>query len=536
MSTKPIYRFETKNSNDYSEFSIDISAGTLLLKNNNGHTIEFDNNWNSLKNKPNTKISLDGAVYGDVVLSELQSGILHTKFNYKLIDDHVRGMFNQFITRTEFDEFKLSVMLDGGITVKKEFSELSDNDRQLLRTLSDRQFGVNGQKVESFDLIAGKNIRLTLHNDKVILDSDINWASIADKPSEFYPSKHSHSYTEIKDIPEFVWENIQNKPNRFDPIDHTHDWNSITGKPSELQYAHINDIPELVWENIQNKPNKFDPIDHIHDWDSIKNKPSEFVPIEHSHSYSEIKDIPNIEWNSIKNKPFEFSPVRHIHNWESIKDKPSEFVPIEHTHSYHEIKDIPDITWDIIKNKPSEFVPIEHSHDWKEITNKPSEFVPIEHTHSYNEIKDIPDIEWNQIKNKPFEFNPVRHNHEDKVGYDIVGQPNGLAVLNDSGYIATHQLPSYVDEIVEYQTVEKFPYPGTKSKIYIASDTLFVYRWTGRVYVRVNDSVSLSDETIRLSTARRIELKGTVSGRTYFDGSHDAVIHTTIDTIDGGEF
>lgn len=51
------------------------------------------------------------------------------------------------------------------------------------------------------------------------------------------------------------------------------------------------------------------------------------------------------------------------------------------------------------------------------------------------------------------------------------------------GKVPAEQLPSYVDDILEYESLAEFPSTGEKGKIYIALDTGFTYRWSGSMYV-----------------------------------------------------
>jgi hypothetical protein len=67
------------------------------------------------------------------------------------------------------------------------------------------------------------------------------------------------------------------------------------------------------------------------------------------------------------------------------------------------------------------------------------------------------------------------------------GQPNGYAGLDGTGRVPSAQLPSYVDEVVEYASLSAFPITGISGIIYIAIDTNFTYRWSGSVYVRLNN-------------------------------------------------
>ena len=47
------------------------------------------------------------------------------------------------------------------------------------------------------------------------------------------------------------------------------------------------------------------------------------------------------------------------------------------------------------------------------------------------------------------------------------GQPGGVASLNESGKIPSEQLPSYVDDVIEYNSRNDFPLTGEEGKIYV---------------------------------------------------------------------
>ena len=53
------------------------------------------------------------------------------------------------------------------------------------------------------------------------------------------------------------------------------------------------------------------------------------------------------------------------------------------------------------------------------------------------------------------------------------------------GVIPANQLPSFVDDVLEYADLESFPVTGEASKIYIAIDTNKTYRWSSTQYVEI---------------------------------------------------
>ena len=83
---------------------------------------------------------------------------------------------------------------------------------------------------------------------------------------------------------------------------------------------------------------------------------------------------------------------------------------------------------------------------------------------------------------------------------DLIGAANGIAPLDEDSKIPSTYLPSYVDDVLEYDNLEGFPSPGETGKIYVAKDTNLTYRWSGTAYVEISKSLALGETS---STAFR---------------------------------
>lgn len=73
------------------------------------------------------------------------------------------------------------------------------------------------------------------------------------------------------------------------------------------------------------------------------------------------------------------------------------------------------------------------------------------------------------------------------------GQPNGVAGLDGSGTVPASQLPSYVDDVLEFASFAALPAVGETGKIYITIDTNSQYRWSGSQYVLLTASPGSTD-------------------------------------------
>lgn len=68
-----------------------------------------------------------------------------------------------------------------------------------------------------------------------------------------------------------------------------------------------------------------------------------------------------------------------------------------------------------------------------------------------------------------------------------------FANLSNSGKVPASQLPSYVDDVEEYESLSSFPSYGEEGKIYVAKNTNLTYRWSGSTYVEISQSIALGE-------------------------------------------
>lgn len=74
-----------------------------------------------------------------------------------------------------------------------------------------------------------------------------------------------------------------------------------------------------------------------------------------------------------------------------------------------------------------------------------------------------------------------------------MGANNGVATLGSDGKIPSSQLPSYVDDVLEYASYSAFPITGETGKIYVSLDNNRTYRWGGTSYVEISASLALGE-------------------------------------------
>ena len=86
------------------------------------------------------------------------------------------------------------------------------------------------------------------------------------------------------------------------------------------------------------------------------------------------------------------------------------------------------------------------------------------------------------------------------IASSLKGANSGVAELDENGKVPSSQLPSYVDDVLEYTTKSSFPEIGETGKIYVDATTNLTYRWSGTAYVEISPSLALGETS---STAYR---------------------------------
>lgn len=108
---------------------------------------------------------------------------------------------------------------------------------------------------------------------------------------------------------------------------------------------------------------------------------------------------------------------------------------------------------------------------------------------------------------------PIQTQLDAKQNLSEKGQPNGYAELDGSGQVPASQLPSYVDDVLEFADLPSFPATGETGKIYIALDTDVHYRWTGSMYIVTGNGV------VELSDLTDVDTTGVTDGQVLFYNS-----------------
>lgn len=78
------------------------------------------------------------------------------------------------------------------------------------------------------------------------------------------------------------------------------------------------------------------------------------------------------------------------------------------------------------------------------------------------------------------------------------------------GKVPASELPSYVDDVLEFPSHDDFPGEGEQGKIYVAIDTGKVYRWSGSIYVEISPAPDLSGYVPKTTEVNGKPLSGNI--------------------------
>lgn len=124
------------------------------------------------------------------------------------------------------------------------------------------------------------------------------------------------------------------------------------------------------------------------------------------------------------------------------------------------------------------------------------------------------------------------------------GAPNGYAPLDSSAKVPAANLPSYVDDVLEYASPADFPGTGESGKIYISTSNGFTYRWTGSAYSQIVSSPGTTDSVAegalnKYYTDARVKaaIAGILGNSISLDGNGRLYAHPSVITFyaSGGE-
>jgi len=139
------------------------------------------------------------------------------------------------------------------------------------------------------------------------------------------------------------------------------------------------------------------------------------------------------------------------------------------------------------------------------------------HTHSLADHAPADAVSLSTVKSDTAIASVLSHDHAPHSDdQDLSGKADLV-----NGMVPASQLPAYVDDVLEYDTLSLFPASGDPGKIYMALDSNLTYRWSGSVYAPLDPSLALGES---MTTAYRGD-----RGKAAYD--HSQSLHAPADAV-----
>ena len=125
---------------------------------------------------------------------------------------------------------------------------------------------------------------------------------------------------------------------------------------------------------------------------------------------------------------------------------------------------------------------------------------------------------WNNLQYSTVDFGSLTENIDDRVAalvkpgsninitYNDINneltiaatglQPSGNYATLVNGRVSSSELPSYVDDVLEFASLSVLPLTGEVDKIYVTIDSNKIYRWSGSTYIEISASPGSTDAII----------------------------------------
>lgn len=106
----------------------------------------------------------------------------------------------------------------------------------------------------------------------------------------------------------------------------------------------------------------------------------------------------------------------------------------------------------------------------------------------------------------------------DEVNAAIEASTSTKADLVD-GVVPSSQLPSYVDDVLEYNGFNTFPTAGESGKIYLDTSTNIIYRWSGTAYIEITNPIDYATESEAIAGTNDVKVMTPLKTKAAIDNS-----------------
>ena len=270
---------------------------------------------------------------------------------------------------------------------------------------------------------------------------------------------------------------------------------------NDIPYARLDEVPTKVSELINDSdfasrselPTKLSELINDDNYAKISNIPTKLSELENDVPYAKKSEIPvNIselnndsKYATIYQLPTKVSDLTNDLDFASTTDIPTDLSQLNNDVKYiRETDNISKLTNDAgyLNKETDPTVPA-----WAKEASKPT------YTKAEVGLSNVDNKSSATIRSEL-----TTKNVTDALGFvpldeSVKGVAGGVATLGVDGTIPSSQLPSYVDDVVEYDIKDNFPVTGEAGKIYIDCSSNTTYRWSGTRYTSIGSDVALGE-------------------------------------------
>ena len=337
-----------------------------------------------------------------------------------------------------------------------------------------------------------------LFTDQAFISEDI-LKEIKDKeiPTKLSEFQNDTGFITESDIPKNLSE--FNNDTNFATADQIP--TDISELNNDIPYARLDEVPTKVSELINDSdfaqrselPTKLSELINDDNYAKISNIPTKLSELENDVPYAKKSEIPvNIselnndsKYATIYQLPTKVSDLTNDLDFASTSDIPTDLSQLNNDVKYiRETDNISKLTNDAgyLNKETDPTVPA-----WAKEASKPT------YTKAEVGLSNVDNKSSATIRSEL-----TTKNVTDALGFvpldeSVKGVAGGVATLGVDGTIPSSQLPSYVDDVVEYDIKDNFPVTGEAGKIYIDCSSNTTYRWSGTRYTSIGSDVALGE-------------------------------------------
>ena len=322
------------------------------------------------------------------------------------------------------------------------------------------------------------------------------------------------------------WDN-KKIPTKVSELENDANYIDLSGVPKNLSYynndknfATMEDLPknlselenDIPYAKLTEVPTKVSELANDLDFASNSSVPKNISELNNDVPYAKVSDIPtrlgdlenNVPYAELLDVPTKVSQLENDESYAKTSQIPTKLSELENDDDYAKTSQIPnrisELTNDSKYVKENDDIS-KLNNDAGYLTTESDPTVPSWAKENTKPTYTKAEVGLGDVENKSsatIRSELTTKNVTDALGFvpldeSTKGIAGGIASLDSNGTIPSSQLPSFVDDVLEFADKTKFPTTGDAGKIYIDCSTNTTYRWSGTRYTSIGADITLGE-------------------------------------------